>query len=84
MMFPHKDVESIEEDDDAKVSKCEICCIWLKGTFESKSVPIHALCFQSIVKADIGNADTAPSEQECNSGQVLEPREDNCRSTWAN
>lgn len=84
MMFAHEDMEAIEKDNDAEITKCYVRSIWLKGTLEYKRVPVDALCFQGVIEAYVRNANAAPREKICDRRQVLEPSKDSCWSTFPN
>ncbi len=55
MMLPNKYIESVEKDDHCKVREGEPSGIWLELASEDKSIPVHPLSVERLVKLDIRN-----------------------------
>ena len=76
-------VEAVEEDDQNKESQRSPGKIRLEGRLENQGVAVDALCPESIVEFDIGNAYAYPREEISNGCQPLEPRKDSYSSSSA-
>jgi hypothetical protein len=56
MMFSNKDIEPVEDYDHHEVEEGEPSGIWLKLALEDKSVAVHPLNFECLVKLEVCNA----------------------------
>jgi len=81
VVFANKDIKSIEDDNDGEVGEGKPGSVWLEPGLENKSVAVNPLSFECLVELYVCNANRAPGEEGCNSGQVLEPVERSCSTT---